>query len=216
MDADTPQPRAIGLGFAILLGLALLTSAPIWWQFAAPIFTGANLPQHLDHAPLLVTHAIGGTFMLGAGAAALYVGWTGRFRRWHKVIGYSYLGGGSVGALTALVLAVNLTHPPVSVGVATATLALAWLMFAAMALRAARNRRFDSHREWVIRSYVLTWTFVGCRIAQAYPVFNHLGAEGVTAGVWLYWVAPILICEVALQWRRGVPLSRAKMPDQRD
>jgi len=94
-------------------------------------------------------------------------------------------------------------HPPVSVGVATATLAVTWLAFAAMAWRAAWNRRFDTHREWVIRSYVVTWTFVGCRLAQLVPVFGYLGEEGVTAGIWLYWVAPVLVCEIALQWRRG-------------
>jgi hypothetical protein len=193
---------------ALLFVAAILTSAPIWWRFALPVLDGASLPKHPDHAPLLVAHALGGTAMLGAGALALYVGWTKRWRRWHKVIGYSYLGGGSMGALAALVLSIRPAHPPLSVGVATGALAVTWLAFAAMALRASVNRRFDSHREWVIRSYVVTWTFVGCRIAQEAPVFGYLGEEGATAGIWLYWIAPVLICEIALQWRRGAPLSR--------
>lgn len=199
---------------AIFAG-ALVTSAPIWWQFAIPILDGANLPKHLDHQPTLVSHAIGGTFMIWAGAGALFIGWTGHLRRWHKVFGYAYLGGGSAGAVTALWLSLNLSHPPISLGVATATLSVAWLAFAAMALRATLNRRFDSHREWVIRSYVLTWTFVGCRIAQTVPVFGFLGEEGLTAGVWVYWIAPILVCEIALQWRRGgaITATAAKSQD---
>jgi hypothetical protein len=193
---------------AALFVAALLAAAPIWWLFALPVLSGTKLPQHPGHVPILLAHAMGGTFMLGAGALALYVGWTKRWRRWHKGIGHSYLGVGGVGALAGLFLSLNPPHPPFSVGVATGALAVTWLAFAAMALRAAVNRRFDSHREWVIRSYVVTWTFVGCRIAQNVPVFAHLGEEGITAAIWLYWVAPVLICEVALQWRRGAPLSR--------
>jgi hypothetical protein len=40
-------------------------------------------------------------------------------------------------------------------GWALASLGMARLVAAAMALRAARNRRFDSHRAWMIRSDVL-------------------------------------------------------------
>ena len=141
--------------------------------------------------------------MLGTGALALYVGWTRRWRRWHKVIGYSYFGGGALGAVVALILSIRLNHTPLSLGVATATLAVVWLAFAAMALRAAVNNRFESHREWVVRSYVVSWTFVECRIAQEFRGFDYLGDEGLTAGIWLYWIAPVLMCEIALQWRRG-------------
>jgi hypothetical protein len=212
MTTSTTTGRRGAWAPAVLFAMALLTSALIWWRFAVPIFDGQNLPKHAGHVWTLVGHAIGGTFMIWAGAGALFIGWTGRLRRWHKWFGYAYLGGGSIGAAVALWLSLHLTHPPISLGVATATLAAAWLAFAAMALRAALNRRFESHREWVIRSYVLTWTFVGCRIAQEVPVFAKLGQEGATAGVWLYWVAPILICEIALQWARGAPLSRGRTP----
>lgn len=192
---------------ALLFALSLVTAIPIWWRFALPVLGGARLGSHAGHTALIMAHAVGGTFMLGAGALALYIGSTRRWRSWHKVIGYSYFGGGALGAVAALFLSITLAHPPLSVGVATATLAVVWLAFAAMALRAAVNQRFDSHREWVIRSYVVTWTFVGCRIAQDFRLFGYLGDEGLTAGIWLYWIAPVLICEIALQWRRGARLT---------
>jgi hypothetical protein len=78
-----------------------------------------------------------------------------------------------------------------------------WVAVAAMAWRAARNRRFDSHREWMVRSYVLTWTFVGCRLAGHLPEFGDLGREYVTAAIWVNWIVPLVICEIALQWKRG-------------
>lgn len=200
--------RRSGLAFALLFGGAVLTSLPIWWLHAWPVLTFASLSDHARHYGVLYVHALGGTAMLAAGGIALYLGWTGR-RGWpHKTAGYAYLVGGGLGAITALALSLRPVHRPYSLGVATATLAVVWLVFAAMAWRAAWNRRFDSHREWTIRSYVATWTFVGCRVAQFAPPFPSLGLEGVTAGIWLYWIAPILICEVALQWSRGARLAR--------
>jgi hypothetical protein len=200
--------RPSGVAFVILFGAAVLTSLPIWWLHAWPVLTFASLGDHARHYGLLYVHALGGTAMLTAGGVALYMGWTGRRGRPHKIFGYAYIVGGGVGAIAALAMSLRPAHVPHSLGVATATLSIVWLVFAAMAWRAAWNRRFDSHREWTIRSYVVTWTFVGCRIAQLAPPFPSLGLEGVTAGIWLYWIAPILICEVALQWTRGGPEIR--------
>jgi hypothetical protein len=72
-----------------------------------------------------------------------------------------------------------------------------------MGWRAGAHRRFESHRDWMIRSVVLTWTFVFCRLAQRAELFAPLGPEAVTASIWLYWVGPLSLTEVALQWRRG-------------
>jgi heme/copper-type cytochrome/quinol oxidase subunit 3 len=85
--------------------------------------------------------------------------------------------------------------------VATFTLAIAWYAAAGMAYRAIRHGRVDQHRQWVIRSYVLTLTFVACRMAMKSPVLSALGPEAITAVVWASWIGPLLITEVALQWR---------------
>lgn len=94
--------------------------------------------------------------MLTLGASALYIGWTRKVMRWHRWFGYGYLGLGTTGAVAALVLSIEARHPNKGLFVATGTLAVVWLGCAAMALRAALNRCFVSHRQWMIRSYVLT------------------------------------------------------------
>ena len=79
-----------------------------------------------------------------------------------------------------------------------------------MAYRSVRNKRYDSHRDWMIRSYVLAWSFVFCRIASRIPAVGNLG--GGEAFIWLSWVAPILLCEIGLQWNAGArkaPPARA-------
>ena len=80
-------------------------------------------------------------------------------------------------------------------------LASAWLRFAALGWWAARNRRLGSHGEWMVRSYVLVWSFVFCRVASRVPNIEELGnGEAI---IWLSWVGPLIICETLLQWPQG-------------
>jgi hypothetical protein len=167
------------------------------------ILNTTEAPAHVRHGTTLYFHVVGALAVILAGAGALYIGWTKKAFKRHKWFGYTYLGLGSVMALSALELSIEAPHEPRSLYVATGTLALVWLAVAAIAYRAARNRRFLVHRDWMIRSYVLTWTFVGCRIATNVDIFPGLGSEGVTAAIWVNWTVPFVICEVALQWSAG-------------
>jgi hypothetical protein len=191
----------------LVLIAALMSGAVAWWLIAFPVVALANVEKHPQHFPMVFAHMAGGTFMLFVGAANLYVGATRRHFRHHKTLGYLYLAGGAVGASLALVRALRNPHGDGGaggtgdLGYALAALALAWIVCAIMAWRAARNRRYDSHRAWMIRSYVLTWSFVLCRLIGKVPVLADLG-DG-SAIIWLSWVVPLFICEVALQWSAG-------------
>jgi hypothetical protein len=185
----------------LLLAAAILTSLPVLWVFA--ILDSSEAPAHARHGVTLYVHVVGGLIVIMAGAGALYIGWTRKAFKRHKWFGYTYLGLGSVMALSALLLSVEAPHEPRSLYVATGTLSVVWLAVAAMALRSALNRRYLIHRDWMVRSYVLTWTFVGCRIATNVDLFPALGPESVTAAIWVNWIVPFVVCEIALQWKLG-------------
>ncbi len=193
---------------AALFVTAIVSSAIVGWQHAVPVLTLQARGDHGSHFPLLIVHTLGGLAMLVFGASALFIGWTRKGLRWHKIVGYSYVGLGSVGAIAALWLSVLADHKMKGFFVATGTLAFVWLCVAAMAVRAARNRRFDCHRQWMIRSYVLTWTFVGCRLAGILNYFPGLDADGALAAtIWINWIVPLVVCEIALQWKSGSRLA---------
>lgn len=187
----------------LLLVGAILTSLPVLWLFVLPILNTSDIAAHNSHGTTLYLHAIAGLTVIVAGTAALYIGWTRRAFKRHKWFGYTYLVLGSAMAVLAIVLSIKAPHEPRSLYVATGTLAVVWLSVAAMAFRAARNQRFLIHRDWMIRSYVLTWTFIGCRIAGNFGLFPGLGAEGVTAAIWVNWIIPFVLCEIAIQWNAG-------------
>ena len=58
----------------------------------------------------------------------------------------------------------------------------------------------------MVRSYVLVWSFVFCRIASRVVPLDD------DAFIWLSWVGPLLVCEMVLQWGEGarkLPRTRA-------
>lgn len=192
-----------------LLALGLITGLWAWWVIAPGVmaFTSAGMERHAGHFRLVYFHALGGTIMLFLGLANLYIGTTRRLFQHHKLVGRLYLLGGGLGAISAIFIISGTAHK--AAGISTLTnsnisliaLAGAWLLAAGMAFRAVRNRRYGSHREWMIRSYVLVWSFVFCRLASRVPGVEDMG--GGDAFIWLSWVGPLVICEVALQWRAG-------------
>jgi hypothetical protein len=201
-ETAAPAARTF-MAATILIALAAASAFTIWLMVAMPVLSGEKAPAHADHYAYVFAHAFGGTLMLFAGALALYVGWTRRLFRFHRWIGATYLIGGALGAGMGLYLSITEPHPLPGVGVATGTLAVAWLAIAAMAWRAAINRRFDSHRDWMIRSYVLTWTFVFCRIVMLHPASATAAPSTIVAIIWASWITPLIACEIALQWNRG-------------
>ena len=182
----------------LMIGAAALSSLLFIWLIAVPAIAPARMLRHAGHYVQIYAHIVGGIGMLIAGAVALRIGLTREWFRWHKPAGYAYLGLGGIAAAIALLRSLDAKHTP---GLSTGMLAAAWLVFSAMAFRAIRHRRFDQHREWMIRSYVLAWTFVFCRFWTRAAPASLQGAENDM--IWATWVAPILLAEIALQWNRG-------------
>ena len=204
----------------VLLTLGALTGVWAIWMFAWPVLRFEESADHPGHFGLVYAHALGGIALLAVGSAAVFLGWTKRQFRWHRALGRVYLIAGGTGALAGVVLSVANTHSNPAVpfavdlvavsetGWALATQGIAWMLFAAMAYRAARNRRFDAHRNWMVRSYVVAWGFVLGALADRVPALAELG-DGAAIR-WLMWVVPLLVSEAALHWRETGPRRVSK------
>ncbi len=211
MDDIAVSARGRSLLVATLVA-ATLVAGFAWMLHARPLllFNSPGYRGHAGHGSWLLLHVLASTVPLFIGPLQLWSGvqhWRPNVHRW---LGRAYLITGAIGVGGGAVLSMIAAHPPRSLFVATFTLAVVWFAAAAMAWRAIRNRRVDAHREWVIRSYVLTFTFVICRLAMRVPALAELGPETATAVVWLTWVLPLFATEIALQWSRGS--SRAPLP----
>jgi len=94
------------------------------------------------------------------------------------------------------------------------SLAVLWFVTGVFAYRAARERRLDHHRAWMIRNYSLT--FAGVMLRAWLPILivgyaAATGADATAAFEWAYvivpflcWVPNILFAEWLVR-RRGLP-----------
>jgi len=196
-----------------LLAAALISSSIAWWMIAWPVANLSNVSDHQGHFLLTFAHMIGGTGMLVLGGLNLYLAARKDHFPLHRRVGQSYLLFGAFGAVVAIIVTLTPAHKAAGGPLLTNStvsllmLASAWLSFAALGWRAARNRRFASHADWMIRSYVLVWSFVFCRIASRVSNIDDLGNG--EAFIWLSWVGPLIVCEVVLQWPQGSKKVRA-------
>lgn len=121
----------------------------------------------------------------------------------HRLTGQVYLIAVALGAAAAFYLALT-TLSGWAWGFAVAMLGVAWLTTSGMAYYAILQRQISIHKEWMVRSYVVTFAFVTFRILYDYPPTAYLKPESdraVTA-MWACWALPLLFTEVILQLRR--------------
>lgn len=71
-----------------------------------------------------------------------------------------------------------------------------------MVYRAVSLKRILQHREWMIRSYVITFAIVLFRFLDQRTITEELMKNFVERGstcIWLSWAVPLFIAEVLLQ-----------------
>jgi hypothetical protein len=187
----------------LLLLLAGASSAFVFAVVVWPALTAEVKPRHAGHWGWVSLHTITGAAMLITGPLNLYVGATRRWFDWHRHIGCTYIGAGYTAALAALAVNLRNPHGDVSVALSTGLLAVAWTVTASMGWRTGAQRRWRAHSDWMIRSYVLTWSFVLCRMVQRSGAGELLGPGGNAMVVWLTWLVPLAVCELGLLAWRG-------------
>jgi hypothetical protein len=150
----------------------------------------------------LLTHIAGGLIALLTGPVQLWLGVHNVKMEVHRKLGLVYIAGMVIGSIGAIGLAFQ-TDGGLIFGSGLFFLALAWIATTSLAFMAIKKNLVDQHREWTIRSYVVTFAFVTFRAGQVALVGR--GVELQTAiglMAWACWAVPLLVTEVVLQGRR--------------
>jgi uncharacterized membrane protein len=162
----------------------------------------ATFGRHWSHAGILVVHIAGGILALVVGALQFSTALRRKHVRLHRNIGRVYLVSVGASVLSASYL---LFIPERSLGfhIGIGGLAVAWVVTSALAFVAVRRRNFEQHREWMIRSYVVTFGFVNYRLfgnlLDALDIKSPDRSAIVSFGCW---ALPLLITEAVLQGRK--------------
>jgi hypothetical protein len=192
-------------GPAILISLATLIALVFFAVAAAPyILSPAHgAEQYAGRRGALLVHIVFGTIALFSGPIQLWLGIADRRVELHRKLGIVYIGAVAVSAAAAYVIALSPSAGWVF-GSGLMGLATAWLATTTMAFLAIKRHLIEQHKEWMIRSYVVTFAFVFFRIGAAVGVAIEPASElaQVQTLAWAAWAIPLVATEVILQGRK--------------
>ena len=152
--------------------------------------------QVIADRQLLIPHTLAGMIALVAGPLQF----SSRFRqshlKFHRVLGRIYVVCVFVGSFTGIALAAGRPGLP-----GTSMQAAAWMVCTSAAFITARNRQIAQHRQWMARSYAVTFTFVSSRVLNLWPRYwSHLGDTFSAVGVIAFTLASLLLVDLGLNW----------------
>ena len=153
--------------------------------------------QVIADRQLLIPHTLCGVIALLAGPVQFSSRLRQRHLIFHRVLGRIYVISVFIGAATGVALATGRPGFP-----GTSMQAAAWIVCTTAAFLTARNRQILQHRQWMARSYAVTFTFVSSRVLNLWPRYwSHLGDTFAAVGVIAFTLASLLIVDLGLNWR---------------
>jgi uncharacterized membrane protein len=120
----------------------------------------------------------------------------------HRTLGKIYVISVAIGALLATYIDLTVdVHASWMVNIGFLSHPFAWGLTAVIAYRTAVTRNFNVHRQWMIRSYLITFTFVLVRLPMPIRTWREMSETSFSI------VTPVLMflcyfgADVALNWR---------------
>ncbi|QEC66487.1 DUF2306 domain-containing protein [Panacibacter ginsenosidivorans] len=157
-----------------------------------------------SYAPFLLAHVVFGMIALLLGPLQFIPAIRKKYVKTHHTIGKIYLISILIAASASLYLSIDkviITEKGINFGTGLMGLAIAWLLTSGMAYWSIRHRNFAQHREWMVRSFVVTTAFASFRLFNNTLIDDFHIDPNATSDVmsWACWAFPLLITEVVLQ-----------------
>ncbi|MEO8308403.1 MAG: DUF2306 domain-containing protein [Pseudomonadota bacterium] len=208
--ASITARRPLNWPLAVVLAVAAL--GIVWFlgkkihyyvDFSADSYTEYFWPRRVG----LIPHIFGGLLAISAGLVQIWLGLTNRTGKLHHALGKVYGAGVVVGSLGGYYIALTIPAGYMVYQVGLFMLCTAWVLTTSMALWSIRQRRINQHRDWMLRSYIVTFAFVIYRIgAQWLHTWLNMPSAEVADEIdnlmaWACWAVPLLIAEPLIQLR---------------
>jgi uncharacterized membrane protein len=199
-----PASVTRGVRFKTILWLAL-GATTLFVFITSEVFLATDYPMYhayrlqvIHDRRLLIPHTLSGTFALIAGPLQFSTRLRQRYLTLHRVLGRLYIVSVFVGSFTGIALAAGRPGFP-----GTSMQAAAWMVCTAAAFVAAYNRQITVHRQWMARSYAVTFTFVSSRVLNLVPAYwSHLGDVLAAVGVIAFTLASIVAVDLGIDWHK--------------
>ncbi len=181
---------------AIVLGLSLYFIAVNAHFFK---LTREDLGKYFDARALLLLHISGGAVALLTGPFQLWDELRLERRALHRGLGKVYVLAVAVSAPCAVYLSLTTAY---AVGWSYAfslqVWVSVWMLSTWLAYRFARQKKFKLHKEWMVRSYLVTLAFAVSALLYKLPFVASQGSFAeVSPGLfWAGWAIPLFLYDV--------------------
>jgi uncharacterized membrane protein len=156
-----------------------------------------------DEKAIVYVHAFSAPVALLAGPLQFWPTLRNGYPKVHRWVGRVYLTFGvGVGSISGLLMAQMATGGLVARW-GFALLAIIWLATGVVAYVQVRNGHYDSHRQWMIRNFSLSFAAVTLRLYIPVSQIGGISFEAAYPAIaWLCWVPNLILAEFLLA--RGV------------
>ena len=188
----------IGLMVVGLMGLAFTVAALPFFRLDEAQY-GTLWPRRW----WVLLHISAGIVALFTAPVQLWLSITDSRPVVHRRIGTIFLAAVGVSSMAAFYLAFH-TDRGVVYGFGLTGMTIAWLVTSGLAYTAFRRRLYEQHKEWMIRSYVVTngFVFFGALLFVLEAAGVGTLNERITIASWFSWAIPLLAIEAGLQGKK--------------
>lgn len=189
----------IVLSAATIIALWYVTTSVMKYLHVSRETYGLFWPRH----EWLFAHVVAGTIAVVFGPVQFWLGLKREQQALHRVLGVTYVTCTGIGAISALYLAFHTVYGWIF-GAGLAAMALAWIITTGVATLAICRGMASLHRQWMVRSYLITFGFVLFRLTTDILEMSNVGtmAERLAFSSWACWTIPLLVVEGAIQGRK--------------
>lgn len=198
----TAPPRRTSYAKAALWTVMALMTLSVIILSEIPLFKLTH-PRHLHLVSIrwmLIPHALAGTTATLIGPLQLSTRLRSRHLTLHRILGRVYVVAILIAAPLAIYIA-TINHQPAIFYTGTIVQSGSWIVTTLAAFLTARNRHIQQHRQWVVRSYAVTFTFILVRVLNPVPAWYNLSDDAFGAAILVIVFLALLIPDLAFHWR---------------
>lgn len=159
----------------LIMGLAALfvfITTDVFLAFDYPLYHPYRLALINDRA-LLIPHALFATIAFVSGPVQFSTRFRTRHLKFHRILGRVYVFSVLIAATSAFLIERDPKRVHDDFFGVFVQISL-WVLCTLVAFITARNRQIAVHRQWMIRSYALTFTFIINRLLNLWPAYFNL------------------------------------------
>ena len=202
ISRDTPLFRLISIRQVLFWILIFVVTR--YFMSGADLFlqlTPEALGKYFTLRWVLIAHITGGGGALILGPLQFWSRLRARYTRLHRWLGLAYLLAILVSSICAVILSLTTAYDVNWAYAFSAQVWVSvWIISTIIAYRAALQKKFKLHQEWMTRSYIVTLAFIFSGLLLKYLLKIEFGTfEDISPSLfWMGWSVPLFVYQVIL------------------